>query len=250
MADKGTTRSGVCFSDLNAGYYKLLKQCVAAHKKLFSEEPSVQTRLIPIVGQERGCLSQTIVRFPINSAQISSTLFDIFSDLFQQHRENDTDGFEVQITFNAILHSEQKNTWHVFYGLHHAQSNERVTERFISQNVFVVKSLLDVANIKSSFDAESLLYAHRNSFADTHVRVHSFINVIYLIHRFVSSELRPRRTPAEVAAEKERKNKIKEEKRKAYLEKQTQQESSTSSSRKHVISGQSQLKKGGKKSFK
>ena len=193
MVDRGTTRSGARFSELNSGYYLSLEECKAHHKRLFAPDPVVHTRLVPIYGQQRrGSLAQTIVRFQFGSSQILSTLYDVFSDLFQQHSENTTDGFEVLVTFNIILFSEQEKTYHVFYGLHSAHNDMWVTDRLTPYDTVVVRTLLDVPKIKTVFDVEDVLRANRDAFRDTHVVIHSFVNVVYLIHRFVSAELRPK----------------------------------------------------------
>ena len=251
MVDRGTTRSGARFSELNSGYYLSLEDCKAHHKRLFAPDPVIHTRLVPIYGQQRrGSLAQTIVRFQFGSPLILSTLYDVFSDLFQQHSENSTDGFEVLVTFNIILFSEQEKTYHVFYGLHNARSDMRVTDRLTPYDAVVVRTLLDIPKIKTVFDVEDVLRANRDAFRDTHVMIHSFVNVVYLIHRFVSAELRPREKS--------------EKKKEARLVKQPTASTSASAPvaslplpkrqifRKHYSFGdlEQSLPKGGKKPFK
>ena len=196
-ADKGTTRSGNRFQKLNVGYYETLEELKRQHSRLFIEKPGIETRLLPIVGGQTrgGSLAQTLVRFRFNSPLVVSTLYDVFTDLFQQHGENTEDGFEVQVTFNLILFGERegKKAFHVFYGLQHGNVESRVSDRLTEIAPVIVRNLVDIRKIKTTFDSEDLLRMNRDAFRDSNVQIHSFINVNFLIHRFVSAEIKERK---------------------------------------------------------
>jgi hypothetical protein len=49
----------------------------------------------------------------------------------------------------------------------------------------IVKTLSDVKKIPSTFDFDQLVQTHRHAFENSSVYVHRFINIVYLIYRFI-----------------------------------------------------------------
>lgn len=185
--DRGSTRSGVRYSTLNTSHYTSIQELMSHHSRLQSQEPASTTRAAIIVGAPgHVSLLQTTLRFRFDSPLIRVTLHNIFIDLFQEQPVNGLDGFEVVITFNAILHNQDSGTFSLFYGQDHRNTNAGGAARELGYNsTFVINNMLDVDNLPTQFDEQQLLSAHEHSFDHSNVSIHSFINVIFLIYQFV-----------------------------------------------------------------
>lgn len=184
-------RSGARFQARNQPYYTSVQQLLQHHQRLLNENPAVTQQLAVIAGG--GTLIQTTVRFPIGSNIIRTSLQDIFTDLFDQTQEGEH--FEVVITFNAILHSPTQGTYSMFYGHDFRRDNSagRARELSFYQDSTIVRNLLDVNNIPTNIDYDRLLYENRDAFEDSSVYIHSFVNIVYLIYKYVPTA--PRRQP-------------------------------------------------------
>lgn len=187
--NRGSTRSGNQYSTLNSAHYTSVRELLTHHSRLLSHEPASTTRAGIIVGAERHIsLLQTTLRFRFDSPLISVTLHNIFIDLFQEHPFNGVDGFEVVITFNVILHNQDSGTFSMFYGQDHRRDNNGGAAKEIGySNSYVVRNLLDVDLLPTSFNEQTLLNEHQNAFDHSNVSIHSFVNVIFLIYQFVRS---------------------------------------------------------------
>jgi len=51
----------------------------------------------------------------------------------------------------------------------------------------VVKKSLDVDKLPIVFDTQQLMHSHQRAFAHSNLRLHSFVNIVYLIYRYVES---------------------------------------------------------------
>jgi hypothetical protein len=163
------------------------------HQRLLTHEPAKAQRIARIANLPNGSLSQTTVRFRFDSPLIESTLLDIFIDLFQEHEENSSDGFEVVTTFNAVLTTEDASSFSLFYGLDHSAGNQSgIAPELSYGNPVIVKNILDVKNIPTYFNAEELIRSHSHAFDTSNVRVHSFVNIVYIIYRFVAVHITQR----------------------------------------------------------
>lgn len=189
--ERGQLRSGGRFAARNQPFYSTLRELLQHHKRLFAKEPTISQRYFYIGGPRvslRGrSLIQTTVRYRSDYPDISQHLKTVFVDLFREHTENSTDGFEVVTTFNAILSNPEKTSFSIFYGHDHRSNNltGAASELQPEHGTVVVKCLPDVAKIPCNFDFEHLARLHRQSFADSNVSVYKFVSVIYLIYRFV-----------------------------------------------------------------
>lgn len=187
-AERGQLRSGARFAARNRPYYSSVSELLQHHQRLQAFEPAVTTRSVRIAGLVAGSLLQTTVRFRMDSTVIRPTLRSIFFDLFREHAESSASGFEVVVTFNAILTNSAETTFSLFYGHDHRASNVSGAAPELSYgNTTVVRSLLDIDSIPTVFSQDELHRNHRHAFEDSNVHVHSFLNVVYLIYRFIET---------------------------------------------------------------
>ena len=56
---------------------------------------------------------------------------------------------------------------------------------FLQDSSYIVRNMYDVNNIPVNIDYDALLYTHRNAFESSNVHIHSFLNVIYLVYKFI-----------------------------------------------------------------
>lgn len=126
--------------------------------------------------------------------RIRSTLNGVFRDLLDQLNGED-EHYEVIVTFNAVLHSPTNETYSVFYGHDFRPDNlgGRAAELGLNQNSTIVRNLYDVERIPTNIDYDNLMYEHRDAFESSSVHIHSFINIIYLIYKYVPTVSRRRR---------------------------------------------------------
>lgn len=186
-------RSGRRFAARNNPYYSSLGELLKHHKRLFEEKPAVTTRVCYIGGRRKSdsnratSLMQTTVRYRTDFPKIEEHLRDVFVGLFREYTEQSAGGFEVVVTFNAILSDAHKTSFSLFYGHDHRAYNfsGAAPQLRYSERATVVRSLQEVDKIPTSFDFETLLRQHANSFADSGISVYKFVSVVYLIYRFL-----------------------------------------------------------------
>ena len=187
--ERGTLRSGERFAARNIAFYKSEKELLDHHKRLLEQEPAVTTRATRIAGLNFGSLLQTTVRFRFDSTVIRPTLRRVFFELFREHTLSADSGFEVVVTFNAILtnQSDQSNpSFSIFYGHDHRADNiSGAAPELKFGTTTIVRHLADVDTIPVDFESDSLLRQHRRAFESSSVSIHKFINIIYLIYRYV-----------------------------------------------------------------
>lgn len=187
--ERGSLRSGSRFSARNFNHYTTVKELLAHHQRLLSHQPAITTRATRITGLNFGSLLQTTVRFRFNSSIIKATLRAVFFNLFREHIQSPDSGFEVVVTFNAILTSSvERTTYSLFYGHDHRADNVSGAAPELKYGATTtVRLLSDVDNIPVVFDQDSLIAAHRRAFENSNVRIHEFVNIVYLIYRFVDT---------------------------------------------------------------
>jgi hypothetical protein len=49
----------------------------------------------------------------------------------------------------------------------------------------VIKTISDISKIPTSFDSETLLMSHRKAFENSNVKILKFLNIVYLVIRFL-----------------------------------------------------------------
>jgi len=188
--ERGNLRSGTRFAARNLNYYPTVKELLEHHKRLLSHQPAITTRATRIAGLNFGSLLQTTVRFRFNSTVIKPTLRAVFFNLFREHTPGADTGFEVVVTFNAILASTgEQTTYSIFYGHDHRADNLSGAAPELKYGATtVVRFLSDVDIIPTNFEQEALIASHRRAFESSNVRIHEFINIVYLIYRFVDTK--------------------------------------------------------------
>lgn len=186
MTERSQLRSGARYNARNRPYYSSVSDLLSHHQRLLISEPALTTRSVRIAGLNVGSLLQTTARFTIDSTIIRPTLRNIFFDLFREHTESSNSGFEVVITFNAILTNSSESTFSLFYGHDHRASNIAGAAPELSYGeTVVVRTLLDIESVPTVFSQDELRRSHRHAFENSNVHVHSFINIVYLIYRFI-----------------------------------------------------------------
>lgn len=178
--ERGQLRGGARFAARNSPYYSSVRELLSRHQRLLDQGPAVATRYASVAG---GTLLQTTARFRADHPTIRQELVGIFSDLFRQQDQGS--GFEVAVTFNAILASRDNQSFSVFYGQDYRQSSESGTHSALTfGSPVVVENLLQVHRIPHEFDFDQLLQHHRGAFESSDVYVYRFLSVVYLIYQY------------------------------------------------------------------
>lgn len=177
------TRSGALLRARNEPFYTSVRELMRHHQRLVTENPAI-TQQIAVIANA-GNLIQTTVRFPITSNVIRVNLQQVFTELLTQLEPGHH--FEVIITFNAILYSPSQGTYSLFYGHDFRQRNQggRAAELSFYNDSTIVKNPFDVNRIPTEIDYDRLLYLHRDAFESSNVYIHSFVNIVYLIYKYV-----------------------------------------------------------------
>lgn len=87
----------------NRPYFSSVEELLFYHRRLVHSKVEVTTRESYIASLTRNTLLQTVVRMHVSVRNKKAILRSLFFDLFREHSENSTDGFEVVTTFNVIL---------------------------------------------------------------------------------------------------------------------------------------------------
>jgi len=186
-AERGTLRSGSRFASRNTSHFSSFRELLLVHKKLLDPEPAVSTRIARIGESKIGSLLLTTIRFRFDFSAIAYRLRVELLDLFREHSQNRNDGFEVVVTFNAVLTNQDETSFSVFYGQDfRANNSSGAAPELKYGEVIVVKSIADISKIPTTFDSEELAISHRRAFENSNVKIFKFLNVVYLVIRFLS----------------------------------------------------------------
>ena len=184
--ERGATRSGARFARTNEGYFPTLADLLRAHERLQEEVSPISLRYFRL-GLTQGSLLQATLRFSTSCENIRSHLLTHFMQLFREHNEGPQSGFEVLVTFNAVLSNREGNSFSVFYG-HDYRANNLIGaagELRYGEEAVTVRNLAGVSQIPTRFDFEQLATAYRHAFEHSNLRVVRFLNVVYLVYRYV-----------------------------------------------------------------
>ena len=183
--ERGQTRSGRRFAQANVGHYRTVAELLQHHQRLLELESPLAVRYFR-VGRDQGSLLQATLRFSVRNQNVRQGLLVHFASLFREHTEGPRTGFEVLITFNAILGTPEGNSFSVFYGHDYRAGNLLGASPELRYGApYIVRTLADVARLPVRFDFEALANAHRHTFAHSSVRIERFLNIVYLVYRFV-----------------------------------------------------------------
>lgn len=90
----------------NRPYASSLKDLLRRHKRLTAVRVEISSREGKVPKIPHGSLLTTVVRMHVSVKNKSEILRDLFFDLFREHSESKEEGFEVVVTFNAVLHNQ------------------------------------------------------------------------------------------------------------------------------------------------
>jgi hypothetical protein len=181
LPERGVLRSGSRFAAQNTSYFSTLKELYAVHKRLLDNEPAVSTRIARVGESKIGSLLLTTIRFHFDYPAIAYRLRLELLELFRQHTQNNREGFEVVVTFNAVLTNQNQTSFSVFYG----QDNSGAAPKLKHGDTVVVKTISDISKIPTSFDADSLIASHRRAFETSNVKIFKFLNIVFLVVWFL-----------------------------------------------------------------
>ena len=195
-----STRSGRKYIPYNKPFFSSKHQLLSCHRRLTSQIPAIETRTY-FVANSKFSLSETTARFhhsnepkfirqvlkrAINtlkggdlgvSAPLQSSSSSSSSSSLKWH-------FEVNVTFNAILHNPDLDSWSVFYGLDYATNNHTGIKKELSYgDTIVINQPKDIAKIPTSFDMTDVVKKCRFGFSNSNVYVHSILNIVYLMYK-------------------------------------------------------------------
>ena len=184
-AERGQTRSGRRFAKANFGHFSSLNELLSRHEKLLVPFAQPSTRYFEI-GVNQGSLMQTTIHFSADFTKIKQKLLRTFLELFAEHTEEFNSGFEVLVTFNAVLSNPEGTSFSVFYGHDYRAGNLLgASPELRYGDPYIVRTLGDVAQLPTVFNFEELAHAHRYAFQHSGVRIARFLNVVYLVYRFI-----------------------------------------------------------------
>jgi len=196
--ERGRTRSGKRFALANVGHYPSIGSLLADHERLLELETPISTRVFR-VGAHTGNLIQATLRYSVRHDNIADSLLDNFIRLFREHTENREDGFEVIVTFNAVLRNSDSTSYSIFYGHDFRAGNlAGAAPELRYRSAYLVRTLGDVGKLPTTFNFDQLAEAHRHSFEESGVSIARFLNVVYLVYRYV--KLKGRRLRRNVAS--------------------------------------------------
>jgi hypothetical protein len=186
LPERGVLRSGSRFAARNTSYFSTLRELYAVHKRLLDNEPAVSTRIARVGESRNGSLLLTTIRFRFDYPAIAYRLRLELLELFRQHSQNNREGFEVIVTFNAVLTNHDQTSFSVFYGQDfRAGNNSGAAPELKYGDTVVVKTISDISKIPTSFDADSLIASHRRAFETSNVKIFKFLNIVFLVVRFL-----------------------------------------------------------------
>ena len=191
IRERGSTRSGARFAARNVPFYSTVRELLSHHQQLLHPGPVYTTRYAA-VGSSRGSLLQTTIRFRSDNRNIREGLSSVFAELFRQLPHGAGGGFEVVITFNAIVSDSAGTNYSVFYGQDYSTVGGARSELRYGSS-FLVTTPDSVSDLPVAFDFDRMVASNRLTFQNSDLRIVRFLNVVYLVYQYSSSEfVRPR----------------------------------------------------------
>jgi len=102
---RGTLRSGKEFSAKNTPRYKSYAELLKHHENLLKKEPRIATDELGISNLSGDRLLSSQITFRADHPSISTDLQNFFRPFFE-YGESAASGFEVVVTFNAVLYNK------------------------------------------------------------------------------------------------------------------------------------------------
>ena len=181
LNERGQTRSGVRFAARNLPHFSTLRELLAHHQRLLVIGPVVSTRYAKV---GKGTVLQTCIRFRSDHPDIRGALNRVLAELFREI-DSQREGFEVTITFNAILSNRDSTSFSLFYGQDYGEQSQGGSHSRLGFSGPVrVRNLLHLRRVQTEFDLEDLIRRYSLAFDSSDVVVVKLINVVYLIHQY------------------------------------------------------------------
>ena len=193
--ERGALRSGRRFAALNKPYPSTEAELLKRHQKLLEPKAGPFTQRFRI-GNNLGDITQTVIRYSPTYPNIATDLRNCFHILFREAGgEDPRAGFEVSVTFNAILTNQDGTSFSIFYGQDYKPTSDHGVSSKLKgvENAVLVQTLGDLKNVPTSFDLQEVINSSRMACLSSNVRVHKIINIVYLIYRFVQGKTGTRR---------------------------------------------------------
>ena len=130
----------------------------------------------PLVSYESGIATATLRIRDEGNPDYEEHLRQAFISLYDLYGPG---LFDVSVTANAILQGNSNNRYSVWYGQDFGGRN------FALAAPEVVRNLGDVANLQTNFTANDFEEIFFGTFENTDVSVHSLVNVVYIITRYL-----------------------------------------------------------------
>ena len=133
-------------------------------------------------------MAEATLRLPASFTrqQKKAELGIAFSELYRTYGPG---YFDVVVTGNAILVGNTRRRYYLFFGQDFSGFKQReVTLR----KAKVVASLGDALNLRTIFTVEEFAEQFRRGFPNSDVSVHSLVNVVYLVRRYMGDYNRQR----------------------------------------------------------
>lgn len=190
-----STRSGRQYIPANRPFFASKQQLLSCHRRLTSQIPAIETRTYVVAGSKY-TLSETTARFHHSSSskfirQVLKKAINVLrADLGASAQLPPSSSssklqLEVNVTFNAILHNPDLDSWSIFYGLDYASKNSTgIRKELAYGDTIIINQPKDVGSIPTSFDMSDVLEKCRFGFSDSNVYVHSILNIVYLMYKF------------------------------------------------------------------
>ena len=133
----------------------------------------------PIVSYDSGIATATLRVRDGGNPDYTEHLRDAFIALFALYGANSY--FDVNVVANVVLQGNTNQRYSVFYGQDYGNRD------FSLSDPEVVRNLGDVGNLRTDYtanDFENVFYAN---FDDTDVTVHSVINLVWVITKYLDN---------------------------------------------------------------
>jgi len=177
--ERGQTRSGARFAARNLPYFSSIAQLLSHHQRLLEPGPVVSTRYVHV---GRGSVLQTCIRYRSDYSDIRGSLTRILTDLLQELNFDD-EGFEISITFNAILSNRDSTSFSLFFGQNYGQGSPQ-SRLGLAERPVVVRNPLHIRRVPTEFNLEDLVQRYSLAFDSSDLVVARILNVVYLVHQY------------------------------------------------------------------
>jgi len=106
----------------------------------------------------------------------------VITELFQE-LGSDHEGFEVSVTFNAILSDKDSTSFSLFFGQNYGPDSPRSRLAY-SEKPLVVANLTHLRRLPTEFNLEDLVRRYSLAFDSSNLVVVRIVNIVYLVHQY------------------------------------------------------------------